>query len=124
MNVTKWYHSEKRIAIKDESQGSIVTNWRCDELLYYTFIIHSAGEIIFNIGEHFAKLIVKKYQTAVDQFWLTDWQTDAISDLPTADHVQHFAATDFLCCGTSVQWVMIFLYGRCKRLFVSELNNA
>ena len=29
-----------------------------DELLYYTFIIQSAGERIFKIGEHLAKLIV------------------------------------------------------------------
>ena len=56
MNVRKWHHSEIRIAIKDKSQGSIVTNLRYDELLYYTFIIHSAGERIFNIGEHLAKL--------------------------------------------------------------------
>ena len=40
------------MAINDESRGSI----RCDELLYYTFIIHSAGERIFKIGEHLAKL--------------------------------------------------------------------
>jgi len=32
------------------SQGYL---W-CDELLYYTFIIHSAGERIFKIGEHLA----------------------------------------------------------------------
>ena len=35
----KWHHSEIRIAINDESQGSIAKNMRCDELLYYTFII-------------------------------------------------------------------------------------
>ena len=40
MNVKKWHHSEIRIAINDESQDSIVKNLRCDELLYYTFIIH------------------------------------------------------------------------------------
>jgi len=34
-------------------------NLRCNELLYYTFIIHSAGERIFNIGEHLAKLQAK-----------------------------------------------------------------
>ena len=56
----------------------------------------------------FVWVIFKKYQTAVDQFSLTDWQTDAISDWPTADHVQHFAATAFLCCSSSVQWVMRF----------------
>ena len=47
MNVEKWHHSEILIAINDESQGSIAKNLRCDELLYYTFIIHSAGERIF-----------------------------------------------------------------------------
>ena len=36
----KWNHSEIRIAINDESQGSIAKNLRCDQLLYYTFIIH------------------------------------------------------------------------------------
>ena len=54
----KWHHSEIRIAINDESQGSIAKNLRCDELLHCTFIIHSAGEIIFNIGEHLAKFMV------------------------------------------------------------------
>ena len=55
----KWHHSVIRIAINDESQGSIAKNLRCDELLYYTFIIHSAGERIFKIGEHLAKLQAK-----------------------------------------------------------------
>ena len=52
MNAEKWHHSEIRIAINDESQGSIAKNFKCDELLHYTFIIHSAGERIFKIGEH------------------------------------------------------------------------
>ena len=56
MNAEKWHISEIRIAINDESQGSIAKNLRCDELLCYTFIIHSAGEIIFYLGEHLAKL--------------------------------------------------------------------
>ena len=43
----------------DESQGSITKNLRCDELLYYTFTTHSAGERIFKIGEHLAKLWAK-----------------------------------------------------------------
>ena len=59
MNAEKWHHSEIRIAINDKSQGSIAKNLTCDELLYYTFIIHSAGEIIFKIGEHLAKLWAK-----------------------------------------------------------------
>jgi len=54
-----WHHSEIRIAINDKSQGSIANNLRCDELLYYTLIIHSAGERIFKIGEHLAKLRAK-----------------------------------------------------------------
>jgi len=71
MNVRKWHHSEIRIAINDESQGSIATNLRFDELLYYTFIIHSARERIFKIGEHLAKLQAK---------WLT------VSHTPFALH--------------------------------------
>ena len=59
MNVEKWHHSEIRIAINDESQGSIAKNLRCDELLYYTFITHFAGERILKIGEHLAKLRAK-----------------------------------------------------------------
>ena len=59
MNAEKWHHSEIRIAINDESQGSIAKNLRCDELLYYTFIVHFAGKGIFKIGEHLAKLRAK-----------------------------------------------------------------
>ena len=55
----KWHHSEIHIAINDESQGSIAKNLKCDEFLYYTFIIHSAGERIFKIDEHLAKLQAK-----------------------------------------------------------------
>jgi len=46
MNVEKWNHSEIRIAINDESQGSIAKSLRCNELLHYTFIIYSAGEFL------------------------------------------------------------------------------
>jgi len=49
MNAEKWHHSEIRIEINDESQGSIAKKLRCDELLYYTFIIHSAGERILRL---------------------------------------------------------------------------
>jgi len=31
INVTKWHHSQIRIAINDDSQGSIAKNLRCDE---------------------------------------------------------------------------------------------
>jgi len=55
----KWDHSEIRIAINDESQGSVAKNVRFDALLYYTFITQSPGEIIFKIGEYLAKLQAK-----------------------------------------------------------------
>ena len=47
MNVKKWHHSEMHIAINDESQDIIAKNLKCDELHYYTCIIHPAGERIF-----------------------------------------------------------------------------
>jgi len=66
----KWHQSEMRIAINDESQGSIEKNLRCDELLYYVFIIHSAGEGIFKIGEHLAKLRAKSMTVSYAPFTL------------------------------------------------------
>jgi len=59
MIVTKWRQSEIRIVINDKSQGSIAKHLRNNELLYYTFIIQSAGENFFKIGEHLAKLQAK-----------------------------------------------------------------
>jgi len=59
MSAEKRHHSEIRIAINDESQGTIAKNLRCDELLCCTFINYSAGERIFKIGEHLAKLWAK-----------------------------------------------------------------
>jgi len=59
MNAEKWHHSEIRIAINDESQGSKAKNLTCDELLYCTFFIHSTGERMFKTGEHLAKLQAK-----------------------------------------------------------------
>jgi len=41
MNAEKWHHSEIRIAINDESQGSTAKNLRCDETLLH--IYHSLG---------------------------------------------------------------------------------
>ena len=59
MNAEKCHHCEIHIAINDETQGNIAKNLRCDELIYYTFVIHSAGERIFKIGEHLAQLWAK-----------------------------------------------------------------
>jgi len=70
MKAEKWHHSEIRIAINDESQRSIAKNLRRDELLYYTFIIHSAGERIFKIGEHLAKLWAKSLTVSYTPFAL------------------------------------------------------
>jgi len=57
MKVQKWRQSE--IVINDKSQGSIAKHLGSDELLYYTFISQSDGEIIFTICEHLAKLQAK-----------------------------------------------------------------
>jgi len=71
MTAEKWHHSEIRIAINDESQGSIAKNLRCNELLYYTFIIHSAGEkFFFKIGEHLAMLRAKSLTVSYTPFAL------------------------------------------------------
>jgi len=42
-----------------KSQGIIAKYLRNDQLLYYAFIIQSAGERIFKIGKHLAKLQAK-----------------------------------------------------------------
>jgi len=52
----KWHQSDLCIVINDKSQGSIAQHLRNDELVYYTFITQYAGERIFKIGEHSAKL--------------------------------------------------------------------
>jgi len=70
MNAEKWHNSEIRIAINDESQGSIAKNLKCDELLCYTFIIYSAGKRISKIGEHLAKLWAKSLTVSYTPFAL------------------------------------------------------
>jgi len=47
MSVRKWSQSEICTVINDKSQSSIAKHLRNDELLYYTFIIQSAGDRIF-----------------------------------------------------------------------------
>jgi len=66
----KWHRSEVRIAINDQSQGNIAKNLRCNELLYYTFIIQSAGKRICKIGEHLAKLRAKLLTVSYTPFAL------------------------------------------------------
>jgi len=62
MNVSnvKWRQSEICIVNNNKPQGSIAKHLKCDESLYCTFIIQSAGEKIFKIGEH---LPMPKLQT-------------------------------------------------------------
>jgi len=74
-----WHHSTINIAINDESQGSIAKNLKCGELLYYTFIIHSAGERIFEIGEHLAKLQPKWLTVSFTPFALSSCRSRQIS---------------------------------------------
>ena len=52
-----WRQSEIRIAINDKSQGSIAKHLTFDGLFHY--INESAGERIFKIGKHLAKLQAK-----------------------------------------------------------------
>jgi len=51
-----WWQSKIYIVIKDKSQVSTTKHLSCDKLLHYKFVIYCAGERIFKIGEHLAKL--------------------------------------------------------------------
>jgi len=175
MNVRKWHHSVIHIAINDESQGSIAKNLKCDELLHYTFITHSAGERIFKISEHLAKLQAKwltvsytpfalhfcpqrfwsrqinwttcvlRTETVTNRYYVNrqinvfivnkisnccrpvltygpnDWRHQWLTDC--------WSRTAFCCDSFSLSWQLctvghgIFLSGRRKQLFVSELNK-
>jgi len=63
-----WWQSEICIVINDKSQGSTAKHLSCNGSLHYKFITQFAGERIFNIGEHLAKLEAK---------WLTFVLKDA-----------------------------------------------
>jgi len=51
-----WRQSEICIVINDKSQDSTAKHLSDDGLHHYKFVIHCAGERIFKIGEHLAKL--------------------------------------------------------------------
>jgi len=54
-----WQQSEICIVINDESQNSTAKHLRYYGLLHYKFVSHCAGERIFKIREHLAKLQAK-----------------------------------------------------------------
>ena len=51
-----WQQSEICIVINDKSQDSTAKHLSYDGLLHYKFVNHCAGERIFKIREHLAKL--------------------------------------------------------------------
>jgi len=51
-----WWQCEVYIVINDKSQGKHLS---FDGLLHYTFIVQFAGERVFRISEHLAKLQAK-----------------------------------------------------------------
>ena len=54
-----WQQSEICIVINDKSQESIARHLSYDGLFHYKFVNHCAGERIFKICEHLAKLQAK-----------------------------------------------------------------
>jgi len=54
-----WRQSEICIVINHKSQDSTPKHLSCDALLHYKFITLFAGERVFKIGEHLAKLHTK-----------------------------------------------------------------
>ena len=54
-----WQQSEICIVINDKSQDSTANHLSYDGLLHYKFVNHCAGERIFKICEHLAKLQAK-----------------------------------------------------------------
>jgi len=54
-----WQQSEICIVIDDKSQESTAKHLSYDGLLHYKFVNHCAGERIFKICEHLAKLQAK-----------------------------------------------------------------
>jgi len=65
MNAEKWQQSEICIVINDKSQDSTAKHLSYDGLLHYKFVSHCAGERIFKIREHLAKLWTKSLTVSV-----------------------------------------------------------
>jgi len=60
-----WQQSEICIVINDKSQDIIAKHLSYGGLLYYKFVNHCAGERIFKIREHLAKLQAKWFNPVI-----------------------------------------------------------
>jgi len=67
-----WQQSKICIVINDKSQDSIARHLSYDGLLHYKFVNHCAGERIFKIREHLAKLKAKWLIVTFKTFVLKD----------------------------------------------------
>jgi len=65
-----WQQSEICIVINDKSQDIIAKHLSYGGLLYYKFVNHCAGERIFKIREHLAKLQAKWFILSYAPFTL------------------------------------------------------
>jgi len=65
-----WQQSEICVVIDDESQHSTAKHLSYDGLLHYKSVSHCAGERIFKIREHLAKLQAKWLIVSYAQFAL------------------------------------------------------
>jgi len=66
----RWWQCEICIVINDKSQDSTAKHLNCDVLLHCKFITQFAGERIFKISEHLAKLRAKWLIVSYDPFTL------------------------------------------------------
>ena len=95
--------------INDKSQDSTAKSLMYDELLHYEFIIHCAGERIFKICEHLAKLqgkwLIVSYAPFALDFCPERCRTRWISKITCLLHTE--TVTD--CCYVNTQINMSLL---------------
>ena len=72
-----WLQSEMCIVMNDKSRDSTAMRLSCDGLLHCKFITQFAGERIFKIGEHLAKLQATWLTVSYTPFALTFVLKDA-----------------------------------------------
>ena len=69
------------------------------------------------VNRQMSELIINKYQTAVNQFWLADWQTDAISNCQLLLCVAFCCNIFFFVTAVVYSQSLDFLCGWCEHLF-------